>query len=367
MAIEFSERIAAHPRLPGGRRLRADRATLALLASATSRPYPPLPAVRRGDRRARSARLNRYPDPTNARCAARSRERYGVPAVADRDRQRLLRHPARRRRGAARARRRARLRVAVVLVYPHLARGLRRARDRRCRSTTHDRHDLDAMLREITAATRLVIVCNPNNPTATALPLAEIAGVRRRGARATSCVILDEAYCEFNLLEDPDASIDAARRATRTSCCCARSRRSTASAGCASATRCAARRSFRAAVDQVRQPFFCNAPRRPRRSRRSATRTRSPRASSATVAERHRARGRPARAGHRARRVAGQLLLVRPRRGADARGRRMRGPRASAACSCAPAARSGGAGALRVTVRHAGRERALPGRARELL
>ena len=37
------------------------------------------------------------------------------------------------------------------------------------------RHDLDAMRREITVATRLVIVCNPNNPTSTALPLDEIA------------------------------------------------------------------------------------------------------------------------------------------------------------------------------------------------
>ena len=31
------------------------------------------------------------------------------------------------------------------------------------------------MLREITVATRLVIVCNPNNPTSTALPLERIA------------------------------------------------------------------------------------------------------------------------------------------------------------------------------------------------
>ena len=64
------------------------------------------------------------------------------------------------------------------------------------------------MLAEITAATRLVIVCNPNNPTSTALPLAEIAAFVRATSRATSRVILDEAYCEFNLLQDPDASLD---------------------------------------------------------------------------------------------------------------------------------------------------------------
>ena len=65
------------------------------------------------------------------------------------------------------------------------------------------RHDLDAMLREITAATRLVIVCNPNNPTSTALPLGEIAKFIRAVPRHIA-VILDEAYCEFNLLQDPD-------------------------------------------------------------------------------------------------------------------------------------------------------------------
>ena len=63
------------------------------------------------------------------------------------------------------------------------------------------------MLQEITAATRLVIVCNPNNPTSTALPLEEIAAFVRAVPRHVA-VILDEAYCEFNLLQDPDESID---------------------------------------------------------------------------------------------------------------------------------------------------------------
>ncbi|MCW2990317.1 MAG: aminotransferase class I/II-fold pyridoxal phosphate-dependent enzyme, partial [Solirubrobacterales bacterium] len=69
------------------------------------------------------------------------------------------------------------------------------------------RHDLDAMAREITVATRLVIVCNPNNPTSTALPLAEIAAFVAN-VPPHVCVILDEAYIEFNLLDDPDASVE---------------------------------------------------------------------------------------------------------------------------------------------------------------
>ncbi len=39
--------------------------------------------------------------------------------------------------------------------------------------------------REVTAATRLVLVCNPNNPTATALPVDGDRRVRGRAARAT--------------------------------------------------------------------------------------------------------------------------------------------------------------------------------------
>jgi histidinol-phosphate aminotransferase len=73
------------------------------------------------------------------------------------------------------------------------------------------RHDLDAMAREITVATRLVIVCNPNNPTSTALPLDEITAFVER-VPPEVCVILDEAYCEFSLLDDPDASVDLLER-----------------------------------------------------------------------------------------------------------------------------------------------------------
>ncbi len=59
-------------------------------------------------------------------------------------------------------------------VYPHLA-AASGARAVTVPLDARDRHDLPAMLREITVATRLVLVCNPNNPTSTALPLSELA------------------------------------------------------------------------------------------------------------------------------------------------------------------------------------------------
>ncbi len=67
-------------------------------------------------------------------------------------------------------------------IYPYVA-PLSGAREIRVPLTDGDEHDLDAMLAEITAATQLVIVCNPNNPTSTHIPIARIAEFVERGAR----------------------------------------------------------------------------------------------------------------------------------------------------------------------------------------
>ena len=75
-----------------------------------------------------------------------------------------------------------------------------------------DRHDLPAMLREITVATRLVIVCNPNNPTEHRAAAGRASPSFLAEVPAHVCVIVDEAYCEFNLLDDPDASIELLER-----------------------------------------------------------------------------------------------------------------------------------------------------------
>ena len=137
------------------------------------------------------------------------------------------------------------------------------------------------MAEEITGATRLVIVCNPNNPTSTALPIDEIADFVR-GVPRHVAVILDEAYVEFNVLQDPDESVALLDRhpnlvLLRTfskvyGLCGLR----VGYALCGS-------ESFRVAVDQVRQPFFCNAAAQAAALEAlNHTRTRSPGASSAT-------------------------------------------------------------------------------------
>jgi histidinol-phosphate aminotransferase len=112
------------------------------------------------------------------------------------------------------------------------------------------------MRREITVATRLVIVCNPNNPTSTALPLDEIAAFVADVPRHI-CVILDEAYVEFSLLQDPQDSVDLLdkhpnlvilRTFSKVHGLC----------GLRVGYGLAGSEEFRTAVDQVRQPFFCN-------------------------------------------------------------------------------------------------------------
>jgi len=57
-------------------------------------------------------------------------------------------------------------------------------------------HDLDAMADAITERTRLVFVCNPNNPTGTVVHRAELEGFLDR-VPADCLVVLDEAYTQY--------------------------------------------------------------------------------------------------------------------------------------------------------------------------
>ncbi|MGO9489297.1 MAG: pyridoxal phosphate-dependent aminotransferase [Solirubrobacteraceae bacterium] len=253
MALEFSERIRRIPVYPaaGGY---ATQGELTLLASNET-PFPPLPAVREAIEAA-TGTLNRYPDPSNSLLRRRLSERYEVPdsriAIGNGSCDILLAA------GEALLEPGAELLYAwpSFSIYPHLA-AASGARAVTVPLDREDRHDLPAMLREITVATRLVIVCNPNNPTSTAVPLADIAGFLAEVPRHV-CVILDEAYCDFNLLEDPDASIgllDAhpnlilLRTFSKVHGLCGL-RVGFALCGSDELPR---------ALDQVRQPFFCNA------------------------------------------------------------------------------------------------------------
>ncbi|SPA29273.1 HISTIDINOL-PHOSPHATE AMINOTRANSFERASE [Cupriavidus taiwanensis] len=66
-------------------------------------------------------------------------------------------------------------------------------------------HDLDAMAAAIAPDTRLVFIANPNNPTGTFLPAAQIEAFLQRVPRHV-VVVLDEAYNEYL---DADQQYDA--------------------------------------------------------------------------------------------------------------------------------------------------------------
>src|SRR3982751_6208710 len=91
-------------------------------------------------------------------------------------------------------------------MYPHLP-ALSGAREVRVPLAEGHVHDLDAMLEDVTAATQLLIVCNPNNPTGTHIPAERIAAfVESVPSRTT--IIVDEAYIEYQTNDDPDATVD---------------------------------------------------------------------------------------------------------------------------------------------------------------
>ncbi|HLT11109.1 MAG TPA: histidinol-phosphate transaminase, partial [Micromonosporaceae bacterium] len=68
-------------------------------------------------------------------------------------------------------------------------------------NTASHGHDLAAMARAVTDRTRLIFVCNPNNPTGTAVRRQELDAFLD-AVPADVLVVLDEAYREF--VTDPD-------------------------------------------------------------------------------------------------------------------------------------------------------------------
>jgi histidinol-phosphate aminotransferase len=253
VSLEFSERVRRIPVYPAasGYALPED---VALLASNES-PDPPIAPVVEAIARTLTS-LNRYPDPTSAALRAALSDRYGVPAeriaIGNGSCDILL------------AAGEALLEPGAELVhawpsfsiYPHLT-AASGATAIRVPVDAEHRHDLDAMAAEITVATRLVIVCNPNNPTSTVVGLDAITAFLERVPRHVA-VILDEAYCEFNLRDDPDSSLDLLPRFPNLVLLRTFSK-VYGLAGMRVGFALCGSTDFKQAVDQVRQPFFANA------------------------------------------------------------------------------------------------------------
>jgi histidinol-phosphate aminotransferase len=253
MAIEFGERIRRIPAYPlaAGYDLGAD---VAMLASNESW-VAPAPEVVQAAQAALTA-THRYPDPSYGALRGALSERYGIPsqriALGNGSCDILLAA------GEALLEPGAEVVHAwpAFSVYAHLA-AASGARAVIVPLDSEACHDLDAMAAEITVATRLVLVCNPNNPTSTSLPLAAVEKFLEQVPRHV-CVILDEAYCEFALaLGDPYASVELLRRWPNLVLLRTFSK-VYGLAGLRVGYGLCGSEDFRAAVDQVRQPFYLN-------------------------------------------------------------------------------------------------------------
>jgi histidinol-phosphate aminotransferase len=253
MTLEFNRRVEAIPVYPVAATYEYGGELVKLASNET--PWPPHPQVLEAAEAAMRG-LNRYPDPEKGLLRRRIAERCGLPAgrvaVGNGSCEILL--------AAADAMLEPGAEVVYAWpsfsIYPHLA-AMSGARAIEAPVDDEGRHDLEAMAREVTHATRIVLVCNPNNPTASALPVGAISELAAEVPRHVA-VIVDEAYVEFSTLQDPDESLDLLERhpnvvLLRTfskvyGLCGLR-------VGYALGSE-----EFRLAVDRVRQPFSVNAP-----------------------------------------------------------------------------------------------------------
>ena len=176
------------------------------LASNES-PFPPLPAVREAIERARSARSTAIPTRPTRCCAQRSRERYDVPAariaIGNGSCDILL--------AAGEALLEPGAEVVYAWpsfsVYPHLAPPRGRARSRSPldgEAAPRPAGDAARDHRRDPAGDRV----QPQQPHQHRARARATSPGSSREVPAQVCVILDEAYCEFNLLDDPDASVE---------------------------------------------------------------------------------------------------------------------------------------------------------------
>ncbi len=167
---------------------------VAFKLSSNENPYPPLPGVME-QAIAAAGTFNRYPDMACTALMAELADRFGVPVshiatgtgsvgVA----QSLIQSTS----GPG---------DEVIFAwrsfeaYPIITQ-ISGATSVKVPLTEGDVHDLDAMLAAITDRTRLIFVCNPNNPTGTVVRRAELERFLDQ-VPSDVLVVLDEAYREF--------------------------------------------------------------------------------------------------------------------------------------------------------------------------
>ncbi|MFG3379215.1 histidinol-phosphate transaminase [Streptomyces sp. NPDC047999] len=167
---------------------------VAFKLSSNENPYPPLPGVMESALAA-AASFNRYPDMACTGLMNELAERFGVPVSHLATGTGSV--------GVAQSLLQATSGPGDEVIYgwrsfeayPIITR-ISGATAVPVPLTPGEVHDLDAMAEAVTDRTRLIFVCNPNNPTGTVVRRAELERFLDR-VPSDVLVVLDEAYREF--------------------------------------------------------------------------------------------------------------------------------------------------------------------------
>lgn len=186
--------LATLPAYKAGQKLAATEGMKVYKLSSNENPYPPLPSVIDAMTKA-SAEVNRYPDPLNTEMIAAIADRIGV------------------------APENIGVSTGSVAVLGHIIEAMCAPSDEvmyawrsfeaypiwvqicsaksvQVALTENYEHDFEAMLAAITPATKVILVCTPNNPTGTAVKSDELHAFIRK-VPSNVLVVIDEAYGEF--------------------------------------------------------------------------------------------------------------------------------------------------------------------------
>ena len=199
MRVKFRTSLSGLPAYVPGRPPVARPGIETFKISSNENPYSPLPHIVEAAQRAVLG-MNRYPDMASSAMHAAIAERFGVEpsniasgtgsvgllqqfvqALCDEGDEVLF---------AWRS----------FEAYPIVA-AVNGATSVRIPLRADESHDLDAMAAAITTRTRLVLVCQPNNPTGVGASRAELESFLQL-VPSDVLVVIDEAYVEF--VDDPD-------------------------------------------------------------------------------------------------------------------------------------------------------------------
>ncbi|MGB3828482.1 MAG: histidinol-phosphate transaminase [Ornithinimicrobium sp.] len=201
--VRLRTTLSAVPAYKPGKPATATAGRTAYKISSNENPYPPLPSVLEAVAEAAQS-MNRYPDMAVTELTQEIAERFDVP----------VEHIAT---GTGSVGVLTQL-VAITCdpghevvyawrsfeAYPIIM-ALAGATSVQVPLDAEARHDLTAMADAISARTRLVLICTPNNPTGPAVREDELREFLDQ-VPADTLVVIDEAYLEFNTTEDaPDA------------------------------------------------------------------------------------------------------------------------------------------------------------------